>query len=356
MSDVAVVGAGVLGSAIAWRLAEAGHKVRIYDAKPGSAASSGSLAWLNASFAEDAVYNRLRHDSLKIWAALKDEVPSLPIAFDGAILWEQDHFNLSAVLAAQEALGLPAEMLDRAAHLAREPDVTSPPAESLACNGDGYGDPRAITAWFLEQATAAGARHVAKDVLSVAVADGQICSIATDSGNEAVDHVVIAAGVRLPALCGPLGAEIAMSNQAGLLVLTSPAPEAQTTAMLATDGLHGWQGKDGRFLIGADFGGGTEFGNPEEFAQELVAKLGVLIPVAAGREVERITVRERPMPADGRPAIGPLGPTGLYVVCTHSGMTLAPVVAEMVAGEIGGEEDPRLGPYRPDRPALQVSS
>ena len=126
--------------------------------------------------------------------------------------------------------------------------------------------------------------------------------------------------------------------------------------MLATDGLHGWQGTDGRFLIGADFGGGgQDFDDPDPHAQSLVEKLANLIPDASGVSVERHTVRTRPMPADGRPAIGPLGPAGLYVVSTHSGMTLAPVIAECVATEIGTDTaDARLAPYRPDRAALAI--
>lgn len=351
MSDVAIVGAGVLGSAIAWRLAEAGHAVRIYDPNPGGAASSGSLAWLNASFAEDPVYNRLRHDSLRIWTQLKAEAPELPIEFDGAILWEQDHFHLPQILASQQDLGRPAEMLDRDAHLLREPHVPQPPEAALACQGDGYGEPRGITAWFQERARLSAAAVVAEDVEAVEVTDGRVAGVRSASGSQPAEHVILAAGVKLPELTAPHGVGIAMDNRPGLLVTTSPAPPA-ITAMLATDGLHGWQGEDGRYLIGADFGGGEEFGDPEIFAARLVQRLGELIPSAAGRSVERITVRERPMPADGRPAIGPLGPEGLYVVSTHSGMTLAPVIAEMVTREIGGDDDPRLDPYRPDRPTL----
>ena len=350
MSRVVIVGAGVLGSAIAWRVAEAGHQVTILDAAPGGSASSGSLAWLNASFAEDPVYNRLRHDSLELWADLKRKTQDLPIQFSGAILWEQDHFDLPAVLTAQDELGRPATLLDRNGHLAREPNVPEPPDQTLALDGDGYGNPIAITEWFLEQAIAAGAVLERDDAVAIQT-NGAVTGVQTANALHEADHVIIVAGVKIPTLLEPLGVSMAMDNQPGLLVTTSPAPP-QIDVMLATNGLHGWQGADGRFLIGADFGGGAKFDDPDEFAHALVARLGEVIPAAAGREVEKITVRERPMPADGRPAIGPLGPQGLYVVCTHSGMTLAPVIAQMVASEIGGSPDARLAPYRPGRESL----
>jgi glycine/D-amino acid oxidase-like deaminating enzyme len=42
--------------------------------------------------------------------------------------------------------------------------------------------------------------------------------------------------------------------------------------------------------------------------------------------------------------------SGAYVVCTHSGVTLAAVLARLVASEIrSGEADPLLEAYRPGR-------
>ena len=125
--------------------------------------------------------------------------------------------------------------------------------------------------------------------------------------------------------------------------------------MLATPGVHVWQGADGSYLFGADFGGGDEIADPRESATEVLKELHAVLDGTAHCEIENITVRQRPMPADGRPAIGPFGPAGLYVVCTHSGMTLAPVIAEMVSREVGaGQIDARLAPYRPGRESLQA--
>ena len=353
MSNVVIVGAGVLGSVIAWRLAESGQNVTVLDPNPGGQASAGSLAWLNASFAKDPVYNRLRHDSLVLWEGLKAAQPDLPVIFPGAILWEQEHFDLPAILAAQQVLGRPAALLDRDEHLGREPDVPAPPAKSLALEADGYGKPAAITEWFLDRARAAGAEVIHADAVSVETANGQVTGVRSGQGTHPCDHAVLAAGINLPDLLEPHDAGIAMDNQPGLLVTTSPA-SSNVGAMLATDGLHGWQGPDGRFLIGADFGGGEPVSDTEGFAERLVARLADLVPGAQGCTVERTTVRERPMPADGLPAIGPLGPGGMYMVCTHSGMTLAPVIGEMVAREISGTPDARLAPYRPDRAALRT--
>lgn len=350
MSRIAVIGAGVLGAATGWRLVEAGHDVTLFDPTPGGVASPGSFAWLNASFAEDPVYNRLRRDSLRLWHRLAAET-DVPVRFPGAMLFEQPHFDLPMIAAAQAELGLAAEWLDRAGAEAREPDIRGAPDRALFCTEDGHGDPVEITGWFLAQAEAAGASLVPQAVTGITVSGDRATAVETAEGETPVDHVVVAAGIGLGAVLERLGLALAMEIEPGLLARTTPS-RAKTEAMLALPGMHAWQRRDGGFLIGADFGGGDPV-RPQAEAAAVLAGLKEAIAGTDACEITTVTVRDRPKPADGRPAIGPLGPAGLYVISTHSGMTLAPVIAEMVTAEIAGQPDPRLAPYRPDRTALQ---
>ncbi len=52
--------------------------------------------------------------------------------------------------------------------------------------------------------------------------------------------------------------------------------------------------------------------------------------------VESATIGIRALPADRLPVVGPAR-DGLYVVATHSGITLAPLLGELVAGELMDE-------------------
>ncbi len=351
---VVIVGAGVLGAAIGWRLAGTGHAVTLVDPTPGGQASPGSFAWLNASMAEDPVYNKLRHDSLELWREMKTSDPSVPVEFAGAILWEQEHFDLDAIARSHADLGRPHEWLDGEQIAGREPAVKAPPDKAYLAAGDGYGDPVAITRWFLDQAEAEGATlRSGEEAHEVLVDEGRVTGVRTDRGDIEAAHVIFAAGVRLADLLPKVALGMAMNNQPGLLAKTSAGTGA-ISAMLATPGVHVWQDGDGRYLFGADFGGGAPIEDAQETAAQVLDELRDVLDGAGDCRIENITVRERPMPADGRPAIGPLGPKGLYVVCTHSGMTLAPVIGEMVASEIGGTPDARLTPYRPDRASLQT--
>ncbi|MGI9612358.1 MAG: NAD(P)/FAD-dependent oxidoreductase, partial [Acidimicrobiales bacterium] len=185
------------------------------------------------------------------------------------------------------------------------------------------------------------------------VEDDAVIGVRTGSGDLMADNVIVAAGIDLPQVLATIGLDLAMNNEAGMLARTTAGDAMIDTILVAKD-VHVWRRDDGGYLIGADFGGGEEPDDAEEQATRVLADLQRLLSGTDACSIENVTVRERPMPRDGRPAIGPFGPKGLYLVSTHSGMTLAPVVSECVAAEIGsGAPDPRLAPYRPDRPALR---
>ena len=143
---VVIIGAGVLGAAIGWRLSQRGVGVTVFDPTPGGVASPGSFAWLNASFAHHPVYNALRRDSLAEWKELAGRDPSVPVAFNGSVVWDQEQFDLDALLTSQQRLDLPAsfvggsEISELCSSLRHRPDRAPPravPTRSETARPDG---------------------------------------------------------------------------------------------------------------------------------------------------------------------------------------------------------------------------
>jgi len=68
---------------------------------------------------------------------------------------------------------------------------------------------------------------------------------------------------------------------------------------------------------------------------------------------DSVMLANRPMPEDGLPAVGSIGPDGLYVATMHSGITLAALMGELVTEEIlqgvSNSTNDLLAPYRPQR-------
>jgi glycine/D-amino acid oxidase-like deaminating enzyme len=92
--------------------------------------------------------------------------------------------------------------------------------------------------------------------------------------------------------------------------------------------------------------------NPtSEHAHLLLRQARKFFPVLEGTDVDHFTVEWRPMPRDGMPIVGRLpGLPSLYVATGHGGVTVAPALAEFLAGEILDDKpSDRLKPFTPAR-------
>jgi glycine/D-amino acid oxidase-like deaminating enzyme len=88
----------------------------------------------------------------------------------------------------------------------------------------------------------------------------------------------------------------------------------------------------------------------DRLGAELVRRAGqVVMDFGAGQPEHRICVR--PLPVDGYPVVGRLPAlANAYLAVTHSGMTLAPLLARLIADEIINDAcRPELSSYRPAR-------
>ena len=350
MKRVAVIGAGVLGAAIAAGLAIEGHAVTLLDPRPGGVASRGSFGWLNAASADDRHYARVRLKSLALWRRLAADRPDCPVAFPGMLLWEEPAPALAATARMLSDLGHPAELLDRAAIARLEPGLAAAPEAALWLPTEGRAEPRAIAEWFGKAAVAAGAM-LCPDRVTALEPRGGGWEIRMGLETMVADEVVVAAGAATPELLAPLGIALRLRTEPGLLVRSAPAP-AVLDRIVGSPGVHLWQAADGSVLAGSDYGGTQRFDDPQAEARAILDRARALAPGLGALTPEAITVTPRPMLPDDRPAVGRVA-ENLTVAVTHSGMTLAPLIAEAVAAIVAGRAvDPMLEPYRADRPAV----
>jgi glycine/D-amino acid oxidase-like deaminating enzyme len=90
---------------------------------------------------------------------------------------------------------------------------------------------------------------------------------------------------------------------------------------------------------------------PRALAERFRELAGPLLPERAADAGLVAEVGVRPVPADGLAIVGTVADEPrLYHVVTHSGLHLAPALAELVARDVASEcETPELKPYRADR-------
>jgi glycine/D-amino acid oxidase-like deaminating enzyme len=176
---------------------------------------------------------------------------------------------------------------------------------------------------------------------------------------------VIAAGTATPALVEMATGRRAfpVEEMAGLLVETPAAPLASGFDMVLWSpdeaGFHLRRTSSGGLLLGADEIDEQIRADPLD--DSIAAGRATLIDRALDwmPELRKVDLHRgathrigrRAIPSDGHSILGPLKDApGVHVAVTHSGVTLALAIAELMAEEIASGATPAaLAPFRPQR-------
>jgi len=371
---VAVVGAGIVGSAITYHLAKRGLDVTLLDRNAvASASSHGTFAWINASWAKQPEsYHALNQMGVDAWHRLQQAL-NLPIKWGGSLEWfaaaeRQD--RLSRDVQEQQAWGEPAKMLTQLEASALEPRVAFGGAGHVALSPrDGALDPVLISQLLVNAAKSHGARVIEHcEVLGVdeTAEDQRQKILGTSCGDIAVDRLVLATGADPSAIQTFAGFDLPQRSTPGVIVITQPMPPVLSHIVVAP-GIHIHQRLDGRLVLGEQEGAPenaahklrltarpTRFPNAataSQHAQRLITLASEYLTGLPEVNAEEVIIGWRPLPLDGHPVIGPSpADPNAYVAVMHSGVSLAAIVGELVAEEIlTGERAPVLTPFRADR-------
>lgn len=356
---VVVVGAGIIGSCLAYVLARAGERVVLADgAVPGGGASAASYAWLNSNGFDDPGYHALRVLGMSAYrelaAALGTDEWLHETGCVRVAASDTEAKELRARVARKRAAGYPAELLAPEQAARAEPALARLPATPTAVASfpaEGYIDTTTLIGCLLAEFRRLGGVLARARVQSL-LGDG--AGVRTTDGDLAADRVVVCAGADT-SLLEDAGFALAARGPAGATVITAPVPVRMRGLVHFPDVTVRPDG-GGRLLLHAtdidERLGSGQTRLDEASVAELTRRARTWLGLGrADLDVAEVRVSVRPHPPDGFPVVGPVpGASGAYVVCTHSGVTLAAVLARLVAAEIRtGEEDPLLAPYRPGR-------
>ena len=92
MASIIVIGAGVIGASVAYRLAQGGASVTVLEATRIGAGTSGtSFAWVNSHGKTPRAYHELNVAGMKAHAALRDEFAATPwLHLNGCLEWADE--------------------------------------------------------------------------------------------------------------------------------------------------------------------------------------------------------------------------------------------------------------------------
>ncbi len=375
--DVIVIGGGIVGCASAFFLMREGLRVALVERSHiGGGTTSNSFAWINAtSKVADAAYHRLNAMGQAGFRALAVEFGEqrLGLRRTGMLLWVcRSHADRFAAVRDQfarlKSYRYPCAWIDNHELRALEPHVDFPgDAEGLYAMADPCLDAPHFTRFLAQELSAGGAsvfEHCPAQALAMSD-DGDIEGVVTANGVLPAGKVLVAAGPNTPeVLSGITGyegfARFPVTRVPGLLVSTpSTAPMELVRHVIYAEGddaVHVLPLPNGGLKLGADDTDGM-VAEPDpspqrirEAALMLLRRTRKIIPRFAGeRCIDQCAtgIGVRPYPQDGKTVAGELpGSNGLFVVATHSGVTLSPAVGSLIAKVIAtGTVPEALAPF-----------
>lgn len=363
--DVAVVGAGVVGSAIAYECARRGASVVLVERdEPGSHASGAAAGMLApCSEAHEAgPFLDMARESLALWPGFAAQVaedggadPELHL--DGLLrvaLSEDDAETVQARLAWQQQAGITdATWLDAAQAVEIEPALQHDVAGAAYYPGEGHVHSRRAVQALVKAAAARGAEIRSGGEVSGPTPRGLALSGA--SGIEA-RTVILAAGAWLGKLAARFGGALHVEPVHGQLLALTGLPHPPRRVLYAGHDGYVVAKRDGTVLVGAtEEHRGYDTTPSDAVAHQLRGKAERLLQGVEHATAETHWTGLRPAAPDHLPLLGPLpgrDDTRVLVAGGHyrNGVLLAPATARGMADlALDGRAPQGWHPFDPRR-------
>jgi glycine oxidase len=366
--DLVVIGAGVIGLAIAWRAARRGLQTLLLEAGEPAAGATGVAAGMLAPVTEaDFGEERLLEANLESARLYPEFVAAVEASSGrttgyrttGALVVAVDRDQaeeLERLHELQRSLGLDAHWLSPTECRSLEPSLSTRVAAGVDAPGDHQVSPRLLAAALrtaLERE--GGVLRCHARVRSIAVEGGETSGVVIEP-DELVRAraVVIAAGARSGELELPDGAGVPIRPVKGqILRLRGKPSQPIARRIVRTPEVYAVPRGDGRLVVGATveergFDSAVTAGG----VFELLRSAYEVLPGITELELVDASAGHRPATPDNEPVIGEAELPGLLWASGHwrNGVLLAPLTAQSVVGLVAdGDPRPEVAGFSPAR-------
>ena len=379
MTDVVVIGAGIVGAACARALARRGLSVIVVDRGQAMSATSASCEGnLLVSDKGPGAELELALVATERWAQTVDELTdelgaSLPVLeFErkgGLVVAVTDEGSapLLAFADTQRAAGVDAQVLTPERALELEPFLTPATTAVIHYPQDAQIQPVAAGEALLASARRAGAEvRTGVEVTGSIITGGRLVGVRTTAGDIPAGAVIVAAGPWSGVVSELVGAAVPVKPRRGMVLVTTRMPHSIFHKVYDGDYFGATQSKDaalqtssvvestaaGTVLIGSSreqvgFDGQLRV----EVLRELAAKAVTLFPFLVNAPVMRTYGGFRPYLDDHLPLIGADERLpGLWHASGHegAGIGLSVATADLITAQmLGGTSLVDPAPFRP---------
>jgi glycine/D-amino acid oxidase-like deaminating enzyme/ABC-type nitrate/sulfonate/bicarbonate transport system substrate-binding protein len=376
--DVIVIGAGIVGCAVAYELSKSGCRVALLDkGDVGGAVTGGSLACIGTHMISREELPLLIR-SRDRWRQLRDELDAdFEYSAGGQMRFVRAEADIEVAkgwIDLERAHGLESELLDPAAVRERVPALRGPILAATWSPRDATVNPFLSCRALVEAAARNGCKVMpGTAVTSIRVNAGRVTGVVAGSLELSGAWVVDAAGPWAAHVAAMAGCEVPIvprKAQCLATVAVEPMIPCVIGACETAGGVEAGytqiqQAAHGQILFNTVLGGGVRaHARPEDdlavdrrFVRDSVAMLLFLFPGLEDVSLLRSWCAYEGVTPDDRFLIGPVPECVGFLLAAGDGGTgfnRAPVIAEMIAAVVRGAPSPLpMEPYAPDRFRVQ---
>lgn len=342
---IVIVGAGVIGCAIAYALACAGitRIVVIDSGQPGGEASNAAAGVLAvaSSRAPRGVLFELRRASAALfpaWVAGLENETGIDVGYRAHGLLElafsdTEAQTLRGLVKRRQEQGLEAQDIDVATASALEPSINRDAVHAALFPADrSVNNERLVAALYKAAVSRGVVFQLGASVTAVETVANRVTAVVAGGQRLAVDRLVIAAGLGSRAVGALLRLRVPVRPDKGEMVAVRTATPI-TRTLVWRDG-YLVPRSNGELLIGSTSARGESDKTVTEKAVTLLLRRAArMVPELADPTVLRSWAGVRPCSALRRPIIGPArGYTNVVIATGHhrNGILLAPITAQLV--------------------------
>jgi sarcosine oxidase subunit beta len=371
-ADVVVIGAGIVGAAVAHRIATQGLRVTVLErglpGRQGSGATAGNVHI-------QTIHTRrpgqqvpvdvrrllpLQRASRLLWETWEDHIGAVGFRRTGGFMVAQTPEQVADLYLKhgwESGSDIPTEVLDGDAARAALPLLGPSVLAATWCEWDGFADPALVTPALVRAAVNAGASVCLGTRVRGLRRAGTCWTLEAGGDHWEAPVVVNAAGPWMGELSAIAGAEIAMTPTAIQMHTLKPRGLSLPFVIAHVgQGMSVKQTDDGAIMLGGGWPAGPFDGtrpaevDPSSTAGNLAQARRVL-PALDGCPLDRVWTGPLAVSPDEMPVVGEVpGSPGMFAVGGTYSFTFAPLwgvlVADLVAGRTPAVEIDDLGPAR----------